>query len=162
MPSKALRGCHSDADTRPVARLFNEMVQGMESMPRIMISPAPDSNRWNRVEQCQGFLTSSFFSTFVRHPWCDCRNPQLPGPPVRSVSVLILTSLQDGNKTPVLIAYTKGGEQWNRDPGTCNHADWFRLDDSTSGRSRLPGEVSVFPIISIPWSDFFHMLRPFH
>ena len=110
---------YSDADTRPVARLFNEMVRKRYGIhaPDHDFSQAYDLIRIVEIalNNAKVSLTSSSLKAdraAIRDAIAGIRNYQgLASGPISFCSDPSPVC-RDGNKTPVLIAYTKGGEQY--------------------------------------------------
>ena len=110
---------YSDADTRPVARLFNEMVRKRYGIhaPDHDFSQAYDLIRIVEIalNNANVSLTSSSLKAdraAIRDAIAGIRNYQgLASGPISFCSDPSPVC-RDGNKTPVLIAYTKGGEQY--------------------------------------------------
>ena len=109
----------SNADTRPIAKLFNQMVKDRYGIhaPDHDFSQAYDLIRIVEIalNNSDLKLTSSSLSadrTAIRDAIANVKNYQgLASGPI-SFCADATPQCRDGNKTPVLIAYKKGGEEF--------------------------------------------------
>ena len=110
---------YSNADTRPIAKLFNQMVKDRYGIP------APDhdfSQAYDLIRIVEIALNNSDLKltnsslaadrTAIRDAIANVKNYQgLASGPI-SFCADATPQCRDGNKTPVLIAYKKGGEEF--------------------------------------------------
>ena len=110
---------YSNADTRPIAKLFNQMVKDRYGIP------APDhdfSQAYDLIRIVEIALNNSDLKltssslaadrTSIRDAIANVKNYQgLASGPI-SFCADATPQCRDGNKTPVLIAYKKGGEEF--------------------------------------------------
>ncbi len=110
---------YSNADTRPIAKLFNQMVKDRYGIP------APDhdfSQAYDLIRIVEIALNNSNLKltssslaadrTAIRDAIANVKNYQgLASGPI-SFCADATPQCRDGNKTPVLIAYKKGGEEF--------------------------------------------------
>ena len=110
---------YSNADTRPIAKLFNQMVKDRYGIP------APDhdfSQAYDLIRIVEIALNNSDLKltssslaadrTAIRDAIANVKNYQgLASGPI-SFCADATPQCRDGNKTPVLIAYKKGGEDF--------------------------------------------------
>ena len=110
---------YSNADTRPIAKLFNQMVKDRYGIP------APDhdfSQAYDLIRIVEIALNNSDLKltssslaadrTAIRDAIANVKNYQgLASGPI-SFCADATPQCRDGNKTPVLIAYKKGGEKF--------------------------------------------------
>ncbi len=110
---------YSNADTRPIAKLFNQMVKDRYGIP------APDhdfSQAYDLIRIVEIALNNSDLKltssslaadrTSIRDAIANVKNYQgLASGPI-SFCADATPQCRDGNKTPVLIAYKKGGEKF--------------------------------------------------
>ena len=110
---------YSNADTRPIAKLFNQMVKDRYGIP------APDhdfSQAYDLIRIVEIALNNSDLKltssslaadrTAIRDSIANVKNYQgLASGPI-SFCADATPQCRDGNKTPVLIAYKKGGEEF--------------------------------------------------
>ena len=110
---------YSNADTRPIAKLFNQMVKDRYGIP------APDhdfSQAYDLIRIVEIALNNSDLKltssslaadrTAIRDAIASVKNYQgLASGPI-SFCADATPQCRDGNKTPVLIAYKKGGEEF--------------------------------------------------
>ena len=110
---------YSNADTRPIAKLFNQMVKDRYGIhaPDHDFSQAYDLIRIVEIalNNSDLKLTSSSLAadrTAIRDAIANVKNYQGLASGLISFCADATPQCRDGNKTPVLIAYKKGGEEF--------------------------------------------------